>query len=123
MPLACSEPAEAQLEAQRIAAMVELDEYRLAASEVGLGEEETAEHTMRLVTKIDSLALKLFQTANGTERNAAERTRDLPVTARDHRRTRRSATRARSTSPLACSCQSRSTAPQTCPSPCRLFKP
>ena len=65
MPLACSEPAEAQLEAQRIAAMVELDEYRLAASEVGLGEEETAEHTMRLVTKIDSLALKLFQMRKG----------------------------------------------------------
>ncbi|EOD21019.1 hypothetical protein EMIHUDRAFT_450890 [Emiliania huxleyi CCMP1516] len=101
MPLACSEPAEPQLEAQRIAAMVELDEYRLAATEAGLGEEETAEHTMRLVTKIDSLALKLFKTANETERNA--RALDLALSLQLPK--------------------SLHGAPQTCPSPCRLFKP
>ena len=47
MPLACSDAIDPSIDAQRLAASIELDEYRLATEEAGVGEEMAREHMVR----------------------------------------------------------------------------
>eukprot|EP00965_Chrysotila_dentata_P139278 4604979-Pleurochrysis_carterae.AAC.4 len=80
MPVACSEPAEPQSESGRMLSLLQLDEFRLAASEAGVEDEaETRAQLLRAVQSLDSHTLRLFNAACKAERNA--RALDLAVQA------------------------------------------
>ena len=71
MPLACSEPAQPQLEHDRMLQQLMLDEMRSSAMAEGTDEsEEVQRNLLRGFTKLDSLNLKLLAAACKAERNA-----------------------------------------------------